>query len=177
MPFEKRSKSFRQATHDMLIKLKELRESFSNNRQEDCDVSKIARQSRGNVKTSIKRQKSSSLKDINSMSSLKEADCHSLKLESKTKSFNTIEPDVAAQIHTPHFAAQLSDSLKGSNLFNRQATLHNRRSLSVDHLSVSNIWKLNIGPCSVIAIDGAFHVEIYYFVNWNYTKKFALFYN
>ncbi|KAL3271712.1 hypothetical protein HHI36_022184 [Cryptolaemus montrouzieri] len=138
MPFEKRSKSFRQATHDMLIKLKELRESFThNNKQQQCDDRIEISAEHSNLKTTIKRQKSSSLKDISSMSSLREPDSQSLKLETKTKSFNTIQTDVAAQIPIPNFAAQLNQSLKNSNLFNRQATLHNRRSLSVDHLSVS----------------------------------------
>lgn len=136
MPFEKRSKSFRQATHDMLIKLKEIRESFSSNKQEKCnDARKITQEASSPLKSSIKRQKSCSLKDISSMSAFKDPECQSLKLESKTKSFNSVQNEVAAQKPAPNFAAQL----KNSNLFNRQATLHNRRSLSVDHLSASNV--------------------------------------
>ncbi|XP_044762693.1 uncharacterized protein LOC123319812 isoform X2 [Coccinella septempunctata] len=135
MPFEKRSKSFRQTTHDMLIKLKEIRESFSSNKQEKSnDARKITHEAISPLKSSIKRQKSCSLKDISSMSGIKDPECQSLKLESKTKSFNSVQTEVAAQIPVPNFAAQL----KNSNLFNRQATLHNRRSLSVDHLSASN---------------------------------------
>lgn len=124
MPFEKRNNTFIKVNSEMILNIKEnlsvIKEKNAVNVNQS--VEKVHQN-----KPTLNRRKSSSSKEL-SMSRSKEG---SPLLEDR---------DVvnSVQVNQPKFGFGALTDLKHSDLFNKQKSLHNRRSLSVDQLITPN---------------------------------------